>query len=157
MENTEIYSQLDRQLRDRTNALEAANTLLQKEIQERKAIEAEIRPLSLTDELTGLHNRGGFYLLAEQQLSLGKRSQIYTSLMFIELNEFEQINQTWGNELSQDAIVAIAKLLKRCFCSSDTLGRIGEYQFAVLIQGQDLSCEVIQNRVKTNRPLAELI
>jgi GGDEF domain-containing protein len=87
-------------LRDRTTALDAANNLLQKEIQEYKAIEAEIRRLSLTDELTGLHNRRGFYLLAEQPLRLAKRSQIYTSLMFIELNEFEQLNQTWGNELS---------------------------------------------------------
>lgn len=159
MENTQIYSQLERQLRDRTTALEAANTLLQKEIQERKAIEAEIRRLSLTDELTGLHNRRGFHLLAEQQLRLAKRlpttersapSQIYTSLMFIELNEFEQINQTWGHELSQDAIVATARLLKRCFRSSDTLGRIGDDEFAVLIQGHDLSCEVIQNRLEAN-------
>jgi diguanylate cyclase (GGDEF)-like protein len=159
MENVQIYSQQERQLRDRTTALETANTLLQKERQERKAMEAEIRRLSLTDELTGLHNRRGFFLLAEQQLRLAKRlptaarsvkTQIYTNLMFIEVNGLEQIQETFGHELSEDAIVAVARLLKRSFRTSDTLGRIGEDEFAVLIQGYDPTCEVIQNRVDTN-------
>ncbi|MBK1988268.1 diguanylate cyclase [Sphaerospermopsis aphanizomenoides BCCUSP55] len=150
MENVQIYSHIEQQLRDRTTALENVNVRLQQEIQERKAIEAEMRRLSLTDELTGLHNRRGFNLLAEQQLRLAKRSPIYTSLMFIELNEFEQINQTFGEEMGQDAIVAVARLLKRSFRSSDTLGRIGEDEFAVLVQGYELTCEVIQNRVATN-------
>ncbi|MBD2294640.1 diguanylate cyclase [Anabaena sphaerica FACHB-251] len=150
MEKLQIYSQLERQLRDRTTALENANSHLQKEIQERKAMEAEIRRLSLTDELTGLHNQRGFHLLAEQQLRLAKRSQMHTSLMFMELNGLEEINGTFGHELGEDAILAVARLLKRSFRSSDTLGRIGEDEFAVLIQGNDLTCEVIQNRVETN-------
>ena len=54
MENVQVYSELEQRVRDRTAALEEANE--------------EIRRLSVTDELTGLNNRRGFYLLAEQKL-----------------------------------------------------------------------------------------
>lgn len=159
MDNLQIYSQLERQLRDRTTALEKANTFLQKEVQERKRMEAEIRRLSLTDELTGLHNRRGFFLLAEQQLRLAQRlptavrgaqSQIHTSLMFFKLNGLEEINHTFGNELGEDAILAISRLLKHSFRTSDTLGRISEDEFVVLIQGYELAYKVVQERVETN-------
>ncbi|TAF08942.1 MAG: diguanylate cyclase [Nostocales cyanobacterium] len=150
MENIQIYSQLEQQLRERTNALEAVKIRLQQEIQERKDIEAEILRLSLTDELTGLNNRRGFFLLAEQQLRLAKRSKIHITLMFIELNGLEEINETFGNEFGVDAIIAIARLLKRSFRCSDTLGRIREDEFVVLIQENRTACQVIQERVETN-------
>jgi GAF domain-containing protein len=55
MENVQVYSELEQRVRDRTAALEEANE--------------EIRRLSVTDELTGLNNRRGFYLLAEQNFT----------------------------------------------------------------------------------------
>lgn len=150
MKNLHIYSQLERELHDRTISLESTKIQLQKEIQKHKAMEAEIHRLSLTDKLTGLHNRRGFYLLAEQQLRLAKRSQIYTSLMFFELNKIEEIHDSFGEELCEEAILVIARLLKRSFRSSDTLGRIGDYEFAVLMQGNEIIDQQIQERVETN-------
>jgi diguanylate cyclase (GGDEF)-like protein len=150
MENAQVYSQLERKLRDRTIALETANNCLQKEIQERKVMEAEVRRLSLTDELTGLYNRRGFHLLAEQQLRLAKRSKIQTSVMFFELNILEEIKAKFGQEYCEDAILAISRLLKRSFRASDTLGRIGDNEFVVLIQGHDLDYQIIQDRVEAN-------
>ncbi|WP_254449610.1 GAF domain-containing protein [Anabaena sp. UHCC 0253] len=61
MANFQAYSELERQLRDRTATLENTNIILQKETQTRKVLEAEVRLLSLTDELTGMHNRRGFF------------------------------------------------------------------------------------------------
>jgi diguanylate cyclase (GGDEF)-like protein len=150
IENIHIYSQLERQLQSRTNALKIAETRLQEEIQKSKAMEAEIRRLSLTDELTGLHNRRGFFLLAEQQLRLAMRSQIHTSLMFFEINKLAEIKENFGDEIADDSIIAIARLLKRSFRSSDTLGRINEDEFVVLIQGNDLTSDIIDNRIKAN-------
>ncbi|MGM3309349.1 sensor domain-containing diguanylate cyclase [Anabaena sp. WFMT] len=150
MDNIAIYAELNRQLSDRTTALEIAQITLLQETQERKAIEAEIRRISHTDELTGLHNRRGFYLMAEQQLRLAKRSQIYTSVMFIELSTLEYINEIFGHEFAEDAIVITANLLKRSLRNSDTLGRIEEDQFVVLVQGYQLACEVIEQRMEAN-------
>jgi diguanylate cyclase (GGDEF)-like protein len=150
MENVDIYSQLEHKLSDRTTALEAANLRLQQEIQKSQTMAAEIRRLSLTDELTGLHNRRGFFLLAEQQLRLGKRSRIETQLMFFEINRIAEIKAKFGDEISDNVIVAVGKLLKRSFRGSDTLGRISEDEFVVLVQGQNLVCDVIEERVKAN-------
>lgn len=149
-ENLQIYSQLKRELSDHKIALEKANTLLQTEIQKGKAMEAEVRRLSLTDELTGLNNRRGFFLLAEQQLRLSKRSQIHTGVMFFELHGLADIKEKFGIGLAEDAVIGISRLLKRSFRSSDTLGRISEDEFVVLIQGYSLTVDVIEERVKTN-------
>ena len=58
---------LERRVIERTAQLEAANQELEKEIAERKRVEAELRSLTLIDDLTGLYNRRGFLTLAEQQ------------------------------------------------------------------------------------------
>ncbi|WP_413171376.1 diguanylate cyclase [Anabaena azotica] len=143
MENVEVYSELEQRVKDRTIALE-------KEIEERKAAEAEVRRLSLTDELTGLYNRRGFFVLAEQQLKLAERSQIPTCLMFIDLDGLKQINDQLGHEMGDAAIVASANLIKQTFRSSDTLGRLGGDEFVVLLQGKDPSLEVMIARLQSS-------
>ncbi|AFZ56423.1 diguanylate cyclase [Anabaena cylindrica FACHB-243] len=150
MDNVAMYVELQKKLSDRTTALEIAQITLLQETQERKAIEAEIRRISHTDELTGLHNRRGFYLMAEQHLRLAKRSQMYTSIMFIELSTLTYIHETFGHEFAEDAIVLTANLLKQSLRNSDTLGRIEEDQFVVLVQGYQLVCEVIEQRMEAN-------
>ena len=150
MENIDIISQLEKQLRNRTTALEDTKILLQQEMQKSKAMEAEVYRLSLTDKLTGLHNRQGFLLLAEQQLRLGKRTKIQTKLMFFEIRNIPEIQSTFGDEMADEAIIAVSKLLKQSFRTSDTLGRFSENEFVVLVQGYNLSCDVIEARVETN-------
>lgn len=61
MENVQVYSELEQRVCDRTAALEAVNIRLQQEIHEREAAEAEVQRLAITDELTGLYNRRGFF------------------------------------------------------------------------------------------------
>ncbi|QXE21818.1 diguanylate cyclase with GAF sensor [Richelia sinica FACHB-800] len=147
MENINQSSDLERQLRDRTIALEAANIRLQQEIVERKAAEAKVRRLSLTDELTGLHNRRGFFILAEQQLRLIQRSRTTASILFIALEHLKYINDSFGREAGDDAIVALASILKRSLRTSDTIGRLEGNKFIILTQGNDPGCEVIQQRL----------
>ncbi|BAZ32047.1 diguanylate cyclase with GAF sensor [Cylindrospermum sp. NIES-4074] len=148
MENVQVYSELEQRVCDRTVALETANILLQQQIHEREAAEAEVRRLSLTDELTGLHNRRGFFLIAEQQIKLAHRSQTCVSILFIDLDGLKIINDTFGHEMGDTAIIAAADLLKQTFRDSDTLARLGGDEFVVLMQGGDSSCEMIQQRLQ---------
>jgi diguanylate cyclase (GGDEF)-like protein len=134
MENVQIYQELEQRVRDRTTALEAANTDLQQEIYERKLAEAEVRKLALTDDLTNLYNRRGFFLLAEQQLKLAQRSQTNIDLLFIDLDGLKTINDTFGHEMGDIAIVSVANLLKETFRTSDIIGRLGGDEFAILTQ-----------------------
>ncbi|MEA5549646.1 sensor domain-containing diguanylate cyclase [Anabaena cylindrica UHCC 0172] len=143
IENVEVYSQLEKRVKERTIALE-------QEIEERKAAQAEVLHLSLTDELTGLYNRRGFFVLGEQQLKLAQRTQIPTCLMFIDLDGLKQINDQLGHEFGDFAILASANLINQTFRSSDTLGRLGGDEFVVLFQSHDLNVEVMIQRLQSS-------
>ena len=133
IENIRVYSELEQRVRDRTADLQAANHRLLEEIQERQQAEAEVRQLSLTDELTGVYNRRGFFLLAEQQLKLANRMQTPYCLLFIDLDGLKQINDTLGHETGDRALVDAAQLLQRTFRNTDIVARLGGDEFAIFV------------------------
>jgi diguanylate cyclase (GGDEF)-like protein len=141
MENLQQYLELEEQLSDRTAALE-------KEISDRALVEAQVCRLALMDELTGLYNRRGFFLLAERKIQLAHKSHIPATLLFIDLDGLKTINDIFGHEIGDRAIVAIARLLKQTCRHSDMLARLGGDEFVVLLQGEDCGCEVIQQRLQ---------
>ena len=69
-----------------------------RDIMDRKRMEAEILALSITDQLTGLHNRRGFLSLAWQQLKLSERNKNRMLLLFADLDGLKWINDTLGHE-----------------------------------------------------------
>lgn len=109
------------------------NQRLEQEIVERLKAEAEIRQLSLTDELTQLYNRRGFFLLAEQQLKIARRTQSPCFLLFADLDGLKQINDGLGHEVGDRVITDAAKLLKQTFRDADIVARIGGDEFVVFI------------------------
>jgi len=94
--------------------------------------EEEIRALSITDELTGLHNRRGFLSLTRQQLKIADRSRRKLTLFFADLDGLKVINDTLGHEAGDQAILDLASILKDTFRDSDVLARLGGDEFAVL-------------------------
>lgn len=109
------------------------NQRLEHEIQERLRAEAEVRQLSVTDELTGLYNRRGFFLLAEQQLKIARRTQTSYLILFADLDGLKKINDTFGHELGDRIIVDAAKILKQTFREADIIARLGGDEFALFI------------------------
>lgn len=112
------------------------NQLLEREIQERLKAEAEIRQLSLTDELTGLYNRRGFFFLANQQLKIAKHTKVFFYLLFIDLDGLKQVNDSFGHEIGDKMIVATAEILKQSFRDSDIIARLGGDEFALFISSR---------------------
>src|SRR5262249_23002037 len=105
---------------------------------ERHQMQAAIRALSLTDDLTGLYNRRGFTTLAEQQMKLARRTQRGLYLLFLDLDRFKQINDTFGHLEGDRALVQAAEVLRRTFRNSDIVARLGGDEFVVLaIDTQD--------------------
>lgn len=109
------------------------NQQLMKEIDERLKAEAEVRQLSLTDELTGLYNRRGFFLLAEQQLKIARRTDHPYCLVFADLDGLKKINDSFGHEVGDRAIVEAAGILTQTFREADIIARLGGDEFVVLI------------------------
>lgn len=96
------------------------------------AIGEKLRDLSLTDELTGLHNRRGFFALAAQQLKLARRNSQQALLLFADIDGLKQINDRFGHAEGDTAIKRVAEVLKRTFRESDVAARLGGDEFAVL-------------------------
>ena len=109
------------------------NQRLEQEIVERLKAEAEVRQMSLTDALTGLYNRRGFFLLAEQQLKLARRNQSPYYLLFADLDGLKKINDSLGHEKGDEVIVGAAQILKQTFRDADIVARLGGDEFVILI------------------------
>nr|WP_269144769.1 GGDEF domain-containing protein [Nostoc sp. WHI] len=110
----------------------------------------EGRQLSLTDELTGLHNRRGFFLLAEQQLKIAHRMKAFCWVIFIDLDGLKQINDTLGHDMGDALIVDAAQLLKQSFRSSDIVARLGGDEFIVFISSYFKDADSIEARLQVN-------
>lgn len=93
---------------------------------------ARLRELALVDELTGLHNRRGFRMLAEKQLQIARRTDRPDLLLFIDLDGLKLINDELGHEAGDAALRRTAEVLHAAFRTSDIIARIGGDEFLVL-------------------------
>jgi diguanylate cyclase (GGDEF)-like protein len=103
-------------------------------------LERELRHLALTDDLTCLYNRRGFFAAATQQLKLARRNQCELLLVFCDVDGLKAINDTYGHAEGDLALVRTANALESSFRDSDILARIGGDEFVVLAlnaTGQD--------------------
>ncbi|MEG4231835.1 diguanylate cyclase [Microcoleus sp. Pol11C3] len=120
-------------IRQQRQQLIEQNKRLEHEIEERLRAEAEVRQLSVTDELTGLYNRRGFFLLADQQLKIARRTHTSYFILFADLDGLKKINDTFGHEMGDRVIVDAAQILKQTFRDADIVARLGGDEFAVFI------------------------
>lgn len=109
-----------------------AVTVISKDISERKNMEEELRALSLTDELTGLYNRRGFLTLADQYLKIVGRMKNKISILYADLDDLKIINDTFGHQEGDMALIETAGILKDTFRESDIASRIGGDEFVVM-------------------------
>lgn len=82
---------------------------------ERHRLQNALADLALIDELTGLHNRRGFLTLAEQQVKLSLRTKKGLLLLFIDLDGLKKINDSYGHQTGDQALIDVADILKTPF------------------------------------------
>jgi diguanylate cyclase (GGDEF)-like protein len=99
---------------------------------ERNRMKAELRSISLTDELTRLLNRRGFLTLAEHQIKVADRTGRGFLLFFVDIDGMKRINDTFGHIEGDAALIESARVLKETFRNSDIIARMGGDEFVVL-------------------------
>ncbi len=99
---------------------------------QRTRTEDALRELSLVDDLTKVYNRRGFLTVAEQQMKVAHRAKKEMSLFYADLDDLKRINDSFGHEEGDAALVEAADLLKDAFRDSDIVARLGGDEFAVL-------------------------
>ena len=117
------------------------------DITERKRAEAEqlkahfelqkandvLRSMVLIDDLTGLYNRRGFLTFAEQHMKLARRIKQELLLVYLDLDGLKQINDSFGHQEGDRALIRAAQSLKRIFHRDlDIIARLGGDEFVVL-------------------------
>jgi diguanylate cyclase (GGDEF)-like protein len=125
---------------------------------ERHHLLSELHNQSLKDYLTGLNNRRGFFILAQQHAKLAKRMKRPVLFVVADLDGMKKINDTFGHEAGDQALIETAGILKKTFRDADIIGRIGGDEFAVCIMEDDTStAEAITARLEENIRIANTI
>jgi diguanylate cyclase (GGDEF)-like protein/PAS domain S-box-containing protein len=100
-----------------------------------RARQREARHLAEIDPLTELSNRRGFEVHLQQAITRVERTGQAASLMYIDLDRFKPVNDTWGH-LAGDAVLwAVASVLRHGVRDSDVVARLGGDEFAVILSG----------------------
>jgi len=104
-----------------------------REITERKKLEETLRNSSLKDDLTGLFNRRGLLKQAAPYFDFARRQKETLLLLFIDLDGMKRINDEFGHNEGDTALISTAAILNRSFRSSDIIARLGGDEFTVLV------------------------
>ena len=90
------------------------------------------------DPLTGLYNARAYYALCERALKQAQRSQAPFAMMFVDLDHFKRINDSYGHEAGDTVLRTVANALRTGVRQSDIIGRIGGEEFSALLPDTDL-------------------
>ena len=104
-----------------------------RDVTERKALEDELAHRAFHDSLTGLPNRPLFVEHLEHSLRRKARNGQPVTILFMDLDNFKDVNDSLGHEAGDLLLVAVAKRLRGCLRDADTLARFGGDEFVVLL------------------------
>lgn len=124
---------LEDEVRRRTAELEAAMRENEKITRALRESENQIRQLAFHDTLTQLANRRLLSDRLGQAMAANKRSRRYGAVMFLDLDNFKPLNDTYGHEAGDLLLIEVAHRLKLCVREADTVARFGGDEFVVML------------------------
>ena len=114
-------------------------------------LDRELRHLAITDDLTGLYNRRGFFASATHQLKVAQRNGQNLLLFCCDVDDLKTINDSYGHQEGDLALIHTADVLETTFRDSDILARFGGDEFVVLAsEASDQGQETILFRLEQN-------
>jgi diguanylate cyclase (GGDEF)-like protein/PAS domain S-box-containing protein len=105
---------------------------------DRKRYEEELKHRAMHDSLTGLPNRALLHEHLDHAVSLAQRQHSTLAVLFTDLDEFKQVNDSHGHDTGDALLRQVAARLRVCVRDSDLVARLGGDEFVVVLQG--LSC-----------------
>ncbi len=128
---------LERQVRERTEALKRTVQALQQKVSEGKQAEARIQRLAHYDPLTGLPNRTLLEERAQVAFAHARRTRGSAALMFLDLDHFKSVNDSLGHRVGDAVLIELAQRLRRVVREQDTVSRLGGDEFVLLLPDTD--------------------
>ena len=138
---------------ERTKELEATNSSLRLQIEERRKVESQLYFEAHHDALTRLPNRAMFTDRLSYALRHVKRHQAhYFAVLFIDLDRFKLINDTLGHQAGDVFLIEVAQRLASTVRDNDLLARLGGDEFVILLDSmqskddvEDIAARLIEN------------
>ncbi len=122
-----------------------------RDVTERKKMEERLRSLSITDDLTGLYNRRGFLTFADHHIKAAERRKEQSLLILIDVDGLKQINDAFGHNIGDQALIDTATVIKQTFRNSDVTARVSGDEFVALTSDTDgKGAESIKKRLYEN-------
>ncbi len=126
-----------------------AVTVVSKDITELKLMEDRLQSLAITDDLTGIYNRRGFFTLINQQMKMAVRRKKGLFIVYADVDNLKGVNDSFGHSDGDQALIDAANVLKETYRDSDLIARIGGDEFVVVpIETTEDKFENITGRLK---------
>ena len=136
--------ELERRVVERTAELAAANEELRRYIAEQRALERQLEHKASHDHLTDLPNQASFYENLARALGRARRRGSKVALLFLDLDDFKLINDTFGHQIGDRVLVEVAERLKESLREADMAARLGGDEFAVLLEDVSDASETVR-------------
>ncbi|PHV05831.1 diguanylate cyclase [Janthinobacterium sp. BJB412] len=120
---------------------------------QRKQLHNSLRFMAQHDELTQLPNRRLFHDRLEMALARAQRHQSMLSLLFIDLNKFKEVNDSFGHACGDLLLRKVAQRLKDCVREADTVARLGGDEFVIILEEMLVPEDAVQIREKIHQAL----
>lgn len=114
-----------------------------RDLTERKKFEESLRHRATHDELTKLPNRWLFHLQLNQALVHAKRTKRHVAVLFLDLDGFKTVNDSFGHAVGDELLVQVGTRLREALRENDTLARMGGDEFAILLADMESTDEAI--------------
>jgi len=114
-------------------------------------LQSELSHLAISDELTGLYNRRGFLLLGSERMKMASSMKKNLLLFYADLDNLKQINDQFGHQEGDKALLTTAEVFRNTFRNSDITARFGGDEFtALVIEDLGQTAETISSRLQDN-------
>ncbi|MEM1399115.1 MAG: EAL domain-containing protein [Pseudomonadota bacterium] len=125
--------QLENRVGERTAELSSSNMSLRREIADRREAERRLSRMAMTDTLTGLGNRSLIRHRLEVEISEVRGKSLLLGLFLVDLDHFKTINEGYGHDTGDELLRETGQRLGCLFDGQDTIVRLGDDEFAILV------------------------
>lgn len=147
--NAGVRQSLEGQLAAQSREIAEATRQHAVELLRRNGVEEEMHRISVTDMMTGMLNRRGFFLHAEQSFKVARRQGLPSALIFVDIDGLKTVNDTFGHDAGDRLINDTARILEKSFRDSDVVARLGGDEFAAFTLDA-AQPQVILERIRQN-------